>query len=136
MSVFHDLLPVATPDVYETLDIGWSGNLTLTGGKSQIVRYGVDNSRRVTGLGDSYVFRVSFNYDNLLPEKKETIQDLYLKKVDGRIKSFIWRGFDGDNKTDYHDYVVWFDSQLVVGIGPVMDSIGDILFSIKGKLSA
>ncbi len=136
MQVINDKLSVVIPDVYEVLDIGWSGKLIQTGGKKQEVNYGADGKRRVVELGENYFFYVSLEWSVITPENKNTILDLYFNSVNQMEKSFIWRGYDEEDKKSYIDYVAYFDTDLTVGIGPTMDSINEVTLSIKGKLNA
>ncbi|MCP4161232.1 MAG: hypothetical protein GY760_14250 [Deltaproteobacteria bacterium] len=139
MSVIYSLLEVVTPDVAlpDMLDVGWSGEVKQTGGKKQILRYGADRSRRrVVSLGDDYHFFITLSWSVLTPEIKNKILEFYFNKANQMVNSFVWRGYDENNKTGYKDYVVYFDTDLSVGIGQNMDSINDVTLSIKGKLSA
>ncbi len=135
---FYDSLSVKTPDYSGKFPREWSGPIPFQSGKAQVVRYGADGaSVKVTDLSSNKAHFVNVPMNNISTADKNTIWDIWndSAKANGFGRTFLWDGFDEEDKTLTKSYVVRFAASVPVTYGMTegSDSISQIRLQIVGK---
>jgi hypothetical protein len=100
------------------------------------MRMGADRvSRKITTLSSNIIANVSFNMTNISTENRNTVWDIWndAAKANGLARTFLWDGFDEEDKTLLRSYVVQFNSAIPSDIGPTLDGLPSINLRIVGK---
>ncbi len=134
----YDSLPVKTPDYSGKFPREWSGPITFQSGKAQVVRYGADGSSvKVTDLSSNKANYVTFPMNNISIANFNTMWDIWndSAKANGFGRTFLWDGFDEEDKDEIKSYVVRYAAQppATIGMTAGSDSISQIRLQIVGK---